>query len=366
MKKSGENALRFDHLCFFKHKFVVLHPSLHLIAQLQPSRDQLFAQGVLHPALDGPAQRPCAKLCVKSRLRQQRGHIGFILQGDTQFLQALLHLVQHQSRDLLDLRLLQGVEHRASCRGYDTIVCITHRDPAVELRYLDLLKTRQVDGAIGFTAAMPEESLSKLSKEYPYVLCCARPRCRNISCVCIDHQAAAKDATEHFIRTGHTRIAFINCCSGRTYEAEREQGYKEALAENDIPFCQEYLQHTDYNVTDGYEACKILMALEEPPTAIFCNSDQLAAGACKYLLKSGKMPGKDVDVIGFDGTFLADMCTPALSTILQPGYDMGKTAFDLLYDQITDPKSVVKRISMQHTLIHKETTHPLPEEHIQP
>ena len=263
-------------------------------------------------------------------------------------------------------RVLQGVEHRASCRGYDTIVCITHRDPAVELRYLDLLKTRQVDGAIGFTAAMPEESLSKLSKEYPYVLCCARPRCRNISCVCIDHQAAAKDATEHFIRTGHTRIAFINCCSGRTYEAEREQGYKEALAENDIPFCQEYLQHTDYNVTDGYEACKILMALEEPPTAIFCNSDQLAAGACKYLLKSGKMPGKDVDVIGFDGTFLADMCTPALSTILQPGYDMVKTAFDLLYDQITDPKSVVKRISMQHTLIHKETTHPLPEEHNQP
>lgn len=263
-------------------------------------------------------------------------------------------------------RVLQGVEHRASCRGYDTIVCITHRDPAVELRYLDLLKTRQVDGAIGFTAAMPEESLSKISKEYPYVLCCARPRCRNISCVCIDHQAAAKDATEHFIRTGHTRIAFINCCSGRTYEAEREQGYKEALAENDIPFCQEYLQHTDYNVTDGYEACKILMALEEPPTAIFCNSDQLAAGACKYLLKSGKMPGKDVDVIGFDGTFLADMCTPALSTILQPGYDMGKTAFDLLYDQITDPKSVVKRISMQHTLIHKETTHPLPEEHNQP
>ena len=114
-------------------------------------------------------------------------------------------------------RVLQGVEHRASCRGYDTIVCITHRDPAVELRYLDLLKTRQVDGAIGFTAAMPEESLSKLSKEYPYVLCCARPRCRNISCVCIDHQAAAKDATEHFIRTGHTRIAFINCCSGRPF-----------------------------------------------------------------------------------------------------------------------------------------------------
>lgn len=262
-------------------------------------------------------------------------------------------------------RVLQGVEHRASSRGYDTIVCITHRDPAVELRYLNLLNTRQVDGAISFTAALPEESLLKISGEYPYVLCCARPRSRNISCVCIDHKAAAKDATEYFIRTGHRRIAFINCCTGRTYEAEREQGYKEALAENHIPFCQEYLQHTDYNVTDGYEACKALMALKEPPTAIFCNSDQLAAGACKYLLKSGKMPGKDVDVIGIDGTFLSDMCTPALSTILQPGYDMGKTAFDLLYDRMMDPKSVVKHITMLHTLIQKETTHPLPADHDQ-
>lgn len=257
-------------------------------------------------------------------------------------------------------RVLQGVEHRASANGYDTIVCITHRDPAVELRYLDLLKTRQVDGAISFTITMPEEKLLKISKEYPYVQCGARTRSRNIPCVCIDNITAAKDAIEHFVKTGHTRIAFINGSFGRTYEAEREQGYREALAENSIPFHPEYLQYSDYNVTDGYEACKKLMAAKEPPTAIFCNSDQLAAGACKYLIKSGKTPGKDVDVIGFDGTFLADMCTPALSTILQPGYDMGKTAFDLLYEQIVDQKSVVKRITMLHSLVHKETTHPLP------
>ena len=56
-------------------------------------------------------------------------------------------------------RVLQGVEHRASANGYDTLSCITHRDPDVEARYLDLLRTKQVDGAICFTMAMSEEKL---------------------------------------------------------------------------------------------------------------------------------------------------------------------------------------------------------------
>lgn len=257
--------------------------------------------------------------------------------------------------------VLQGVEHRASANGYDTIMCITHRDPAVEARYLELLKTKQVDGAMSFTIAMPEEKLLKISREYPYVQCGARTHSRNISCVCIDNVAAAKDATEHFIKTGHTRIAFINGSFGRSYEIDREKGYKEALAENGIPFRQEYLCYSDYNVMGGYDACEKLMSMEEPPTAIFTSCDQTAAGVCKHLLMSGKRPGMDVDIIGFDGTYLADMCTPAISSIRQPGYDMGKTAFDLLLEQMSDPKAVVKRVVMLHTLTHKMTTRPLPK-----
>ena len=62
-----------------------------------------------------------------------------------------------------------------------------------------------------------------------------------------------------------------------------------------------------------------------------------------------------MDVIGFD------VCTPAISAVKQPGYEIGKTAFDLLFERMSDPKAVVKRITMLHTLVHKETTHPLPE-----
>lgn len=256
-------------------------------------------------------------------------------------------------------RVLQGVEHRASANGYDTLSCITHRDPDVEARYLDLLRTKQVDGAICFTMAMSEEKLLKTSKKYPCILCGARPWSPKISCVGIDNVAAAKEAITYFIQTGHTRIAFINGDFGRSYELDREKGYKEALAEHNISFSPDYLEYCDYDVMGGFEACQRLMALEAPPTAIFTSCDQTAAGVCKYLLKNGKVPGKDVDVIGFDGTYLANMCTPAISAIRQPGYDMGRTAFDLLYEQMTDANSVVKRVVMLHSLVHQETTRSL-------
>lgn len=258
-------------------------------------------------------------------------------------------------------RVFQGVENRARAKGYDTISCITHRNPTVEARYMELLKTKQVDGAISFTIAMPEDKLKKISDKYPYVQCGARTLSPTIPCVCIDNVAAVREAIAHFVKTGHTRIAFINGSFSRTYEAEREQGYREALAIAGIPVCEDYIRYADYDVIGGYEACKALMQMAEPPTAILTSCDQTAAGVCKYLITRGKQPGKDVDVIGFDGTFLSDMCTPAISSVKQPGYDMGKTAFDLLYERISDLDSVVKHVTMQHSLVLKETTHPLPK-----
>lgn len=255
-------------------------------------------------------------------------------------------------------RMLEGVENRAQVKGYDTIVCITHRDAQVENRYLELLKTKQVDGAISFTIAMPESKLRGISKNYPYVQCGAKTQSPDIPCVSIDDAAAAREAVSYFAQAGHSRIAFINGGFSRMYEIERDQGYRDGLAANQIPFREDYAVTCDYDVTGGYNACEKLMALPEPPTAILTTCDQTAAGVCKYLLKHGKQPGHDVDVIGFDGTFLSDMCTPAISAVKQPGYEIGKTAFDLLFERMSDPKSVVKRITMLHTLVHKETTHP--------
>lgn len=253
-------------------------------------------------------------------------------------------------------RVLQGLEHRASAFGYDTLACITHRNAANEMRYLELLKQNQVDGVVGCTSALSDEKLTKLAAKHPYVQCGARTGQANICYTCIDNISAAEDAIVYFVKTGHKRIAFINGMFGRPYEVEREIGYHRVLEHYGIPFRPEYLIGCDYNYSSGYDSCEMLMSLSEAPTAIFTSCDQTAAGVEKYLLKHNLVPGQDVDIIGFDGTYLSGMCTPAISSIDQPGYDMGKTSFDLLYERITDPKSTIKRVIMSHTLSLRETT----------
>lgn len=257
-------------------------------------------------------------------------------------------------------RVVQGVEHLATANGYDTLACITHRDPDCELHYLDLVRTKQVDGVIGFTTSLSYDKLSQFAAKYPYVQCCARTSGVNVTYTGIDDVAAAADAINYFVKTGHTRIAFVSGMYGRHYEQDRETGYRQALEINKIPFRPEYLISSDYDFRDGIDACQKLMELPDPPTAIFACSDQIAAGVIKYLLKIGKQPGQDVDVIGFDGTFIADMYAPSISTVKQPGYELGKTAFNLLQEIIADPRAVTKRVIMNHSLILNETTRPLP------
>ena len=115
-------------------------------------------------------------------------------------------------------------------------------------------------------------------------------------------------------------------------------------------------QNLSLNPTKISGACGRLMALSDPPTAIFAISDVIAAGVVQRLLRLQKIPGRDVDVFGFDNTDISRMITPTLSTIQQPGYLMGKLATELLFEKMEDLTAPSKTIFVPHELIFRETT----------
>lgn len=258
-------------------------------------------------------------------------------------------------------RVLQGIEHRASLSGYDTLFVVTHRVPENERRYLDLVLTKQVDGIIVMASTLEGPEMNEIAGKYPFVQCGAYTIGDNISYACIDNVRAAYEAVSYLIKTGNTHIGFINGPYSRTYETEREIGYKQALAESNIPFQEEYICHSEYSYLDAYESCAELMNLPEPPTAIFTSSDQMAAGVIKYLMTHQLVPGRDVDVIGFDNTFISDMFYPSITSVSQPGYELGKVAFDLLLEKINDIESISKGIVLNYKLELRDSTKPLPE-----
>lgn len=253
-------------------------------------------------------------------------------------------------------RVLEGVESHANTSGYDVLICSSHRKKDNEINYLNLIKTNQIDGIIVLSSSIPDDELNAFAAQYPLVQCGAYAQGSNISYACIDNVAAAEEATDYLIQLGNEKIALMIGQFGRLFESERERGYRRALRDNHISVDERYIAKTDYNHYDGYKVCQKLMQMNDPPAAFFCSCDTMACGVVKYFIENGKAPGRDVDIIGFDGTYISELCTPSLTVIEQPAYEMGQTSFDLLIERIQEKNVITKRVVMPHSLVKREST----------
>lgn len=252
--------------------------------------------------------------------------------------------------------VLEGVEHKAVACGYNTLVCITHRDDATERNYLNMAVCHEVDGVISFISALPDEETDAFAAKYPFIQCGATINGPHISNICIDDAAAAFDAVTHLIKLGHRRIAFVTGLTKRPFEIKRKAGYLNALSSHAIPYVPDYTVKCNYTYSDSYQCMEKLMELHETPTAVFASSDLTALGVLKYMHDHNLTPAKDIDLIGFDGTYLTKSSAPSISVIEQPGYEMGKAAVDMLMEKISDINFITKKIVMTHKLILRETT----------
>jgi LacI family transcriptional regulator len=138
-------------------------------------------------------------------------------------------------------------------------------------------------------------------------------------------------ATNALIKAGHTRIGivtgelFMECASGRL------RGYRNALANADLPFAEELVVEGNWLPSSGYEATLKLMSLPTPPTAIFCSNDRMAVGCFEALKETGLSIPDDVSVIGYDDDETARHLSPPLTTMNLADRAMGRWVIDQLF-----------------------------------
>jgi LacI family transcriptional regulator len=203
---------------------------------------------------------------------------------------------------------------------------------------LEALLERRVEGII--YAAMYHRSVELPSQmlQAPIVLAnCFSPD-RLYASVVPDEVAGGYAATIRLLSKGHRRIGFINL--GRTERnvppplaasSGRLQGYKQALAEFDVPFDETLIRYTDQRPETNYKLALELMQLPVPPTAIFCGNDRTALGCYGALSELGLHVPDDVGVVGFDNQIdIAQGLWPPLTTVQLPHYEMGKWAVEYL------------------------------------
>lgn len=138
--------------------------------------------------------------------------------------------------------------------------------------------------------------------------------------------AGGKAATEHLLELGHKRIAYIGGPATAECSIARQHGYLAALMGKGIPARAEYMTSGGFSLDFGVIGTRELLALPEPPTAIFAGSDSTALGVLEEARRQGLRVPEDLSLVGFDGTSLTEQTLPRLTSVAQPLKEMGRAA----------------------------------------
>jgi DNA-binding LacI/PurR family transcriptional regulator len=245
--------------------------------------------------------------------------------------------------------------------GYTVMLDQTDADPEREREMLTRNSGLALfDGLILSPLTLSAHDLRARSNRTPVVLLGEHLFDGSFSHVAIDNVAAARQATEHLIGLGRTRIATIGdqpYPHGETAQL-RTAGYRQALERAGLPYEPALLRPTErFHRRLGAAATLDLLALPHPPDAIFCYNDLLAIGAIRALLHAGVRVPDDIAVIGIDGIEEGEYTTPTLSTIVPDKNQIATLAVRNLVALIEDRSPAAPmEVRAGHTLVAREST----------
>lgn len=230
-------------------------------------------------------------------------------------------------------RMLQAVADAAASRGYALTVLTLGADADIADAF-DRLRDQGVDGAVVLNEATAL-ARDAASAGLRLVVVDSPPDDR-FTVIGTDHAAGARLATEHLLAAGHRTVHHLAGPAGSFAAAERERGWREALA--DAGAEQPELARGDWSAASGFEA---VMRMPAPGvSAIFAGNDQMALGALRALAGSGRRVPDDVAVIGFDDIADAANFQPPLTTVRQDFDALGERAVSALVEWIEGARPI--------------------------
>jgi LacI family transcriptional regulator len=225
---------------------------------------------------------------------------------------------------------------------------------------LEMLADGTTDGGI---LILPFESLDELEslrrRGYPFVVLDTRgPVPEGIPTVAAAHASGAHIAVEHLLQLGHRRIAAITGPEGLAATDGRLSGYRAALAGHGMLASDALLREGNHELASGFAAAEELLALDEPPTAIFAFNDWMAIGAIHAVQARGLRVPDDVSVVGFDDADAAHVVRPALTTVRQPIEEMARLAVTMLRGLLEGQQLASWRVEVKAALVERDSTAP--------
>jgi LacI family transcriptional regulator len=221
---------------------------------------------------------------------------------------------------------LRGIEDELHGVGYSPLFVSGHWNAAEEARCIDILRSRRVDGIIVLTGRLSDRALRAYAKALPVVVTGRNLQAPGLFSLNFDNFSGARLATEHLLNLGHRRIAFIAGDPAHPDAVERQRGYRAALEAAGVTFSTALVAPGQFQEDSGRLAMERLLDTRQRFTAVFAANDQMAFGAALALHKRGLRVPDDVSLVGFDDLAASGYAIPPLTTVHQPGYELGLIA----------------------------------------
>jgi LacI family kdg operon repressor len=247
--------------------------------------------------------------------------------------------------------IIRGIEDTLKEAGFNLILCNADDDPAKERDYVNTLVDKQIDGLIINTTGCNNELIAQVNQHTPIVLIDRKVPDIHIDTVTVDSAKGVRQAVDHMIALGHTRIAMFTLPYDHVSpRLERVRAYQAALAAHGLPIREEWLVQTTAEEEAILGNLQLLLTAEagaDKPTGIFCANNLITMSVMKAIKKLGiAIPG-EIAVLGFDDWEWAQLIDPPVTVVAQPVYDMGNKAAALLLKRMKGGRSSKKPITIQ-------------------
>ncbi len=267
------------------------------------------------------------------------------------------------------LDILRAIDEELGQHGIRLLVASYHQPSLVPATMRKVLADPRLAGLLFMTNYITEPLLEIIkSSTTPTVLVGAYPersweKWEGVHASGSENLTGAEMATKYLIQHGHTRIGAFVCEPGQRDADLREEGFQQAMELMDIPCDPRYIIRCDFlrGFETGYRAVHRLLTAcppNERPTAIFCSSDEIAAGALRGLQEVGLSVPDDIEVIGYGNHPLAVALNPALTTITYDGNAVGRGAARLFLNLVEGAKGKDSQLLQPSELIIRKSTLP--------
>jgi LacI family transcriptional regulator len=274
----------------------------------------------------------------------------------TKTIGVIIHQTEKVFLDNYIAQVLSGVSDVARQNDYRIMLLPVRKSVTDKYSYVNMVKSRLFDGLVLLKTSLNDHALPNLAESgFPYVLVNYRTNKHSYNFVDAENIKGAELAMDYLYEKGHRKIAFVKGSMNETNAVDRFIGYKKQLKKYKIPFRDELVIQGDFTRDTAYKNAAEILKLKNKPTAVFCSDDYMALGVIERIKSAGLSVPEDIAVVGFDDIEIGEFTRPTLTTIKQPMYEIGKSAFEALTVLISKKHKAPVSIMLKTELIKRES-----------